>query len=442
MNAIIIAVIVMLLLSVARVHVVLSLILGAVTGGLVAGLSMTDTLEAFQKGLSNGAEIALSYALLGAFAVAIAHSGLPQVLANLVIRRLDHSHSSQHSIKWILLFAILVMSVMSQNLVPIHIAFIPMIIPALLLAFNYIKLDRRVIACVIACGLVTTYMWLPYGFGKIFLENILLGNISKAGMDVSGLNVFTIMAIPAVGMIVGLLIAIFFSYRKPREYHSTEADVRAHNRAENTPKTSIYRNIVAVIAIAVAFVVQLWTDSLLMGAMLGFAVFMALGVVRWKEADVVFNNGIKMMAMTGFIMIAAQGFAEVMKATGEIEPLVRASAELFGNSKAMAALAMLLVGLLITMGIGSSFSTLPIIAAIYVPLCIQMGFSPAATVALIGAAGALGDAGSPASDTTLGPTAGLNIDGQHDHIRDTVIPTFLHFNIPLVIAAWIAAMVL
>ena len=103
---------------------------------------------------------------------------------------------------------------------------------------------------------------------------------------------------------------------------------------------------------------------------------------------------------------------------------------------------MLAVGLLVTMGIGSSFSTLPIISAIYVPLCMSMGFSPMATVAIIGTAGALGDAGSPASDSTLGPTAGLNADNQHDHIRDTVIPTFIHFNLPLLAAGWIAAMVL
>ena len=41
-----------------------------------------------------------------------------------------------------------------------------------------------------------------------------------------------------------------------------------------------------------------------------------------------------------------------------------------------------------------------------------------------------------------GPTSGLNADDQHDHIRDTVIPTFIHFNIPLLIFGWIAAMVL
>ncbi|KLR98263.1 hypothetical protein M703_01095, partial [Neisseria gonorrhoeae SK29344] len=67
---------------------------------------------------------------------------------------------------------------------------------------------------------------------------------------------------------------------------------------------------------------------------------------------------------------------------------------------------------------------------------------PLATAAIVGTAGALGDAGSPASDSTLGPTMGLNADGRHDHIRDSVIPTFIHYNIPLLIAGWIAAMVL
>ena len=146
--------------------------------------------------------------------------------------------------------------------------------------------------------------------------------------------------------------------------------------------------------------------------------------------------------MVGMIMIAAQGFAEVMKATGAIQPLVDGCLKLLGGSKAMAAFAMLLVGLLVTMGIGSSFSTLPIVAAIYVPMCVQLGFSPLATIAIIGTAGALGDAGSPASDSTLGPTMGLNVDGQHDHMRDSVIPTFLHYNVPLFIFGWIAAMVL
>jgi len=149
-----------------------------------------------------------------------------------------------------------------------------------------------------------------------------------------------------------------------------------------------------------------------------------------------------MLAMIGFIMIAASGFAEVMRETGEIATLVQSSVDIIGANKALAALLMLLVGLMITLGIGSSFSTIPIIAALYVPMALEMGFSSMAIVALVGTAGALGDAGSPASDSTLGPTAGLNADGQHNHIWDSVVPTFLHFNLPLLGFGWVAAMVL
>ena len=205
----------------------------------------------------------------------------------------------------------------------------------------------------------------------------------------------------------------------------------------------------ALVGIFATFGIEVWmqstdfeADSLLIGALAGLAVFMITGGVNWRQADDVFTAGMKMMALIGFIMISAQGFASVMTETGDVEPLVEATADMFAGSQAAAAMAMLIVGLVVTMGIGSSFSTLPIISAIYVPLCAALGFSPLATVAIIGTAGALGDAGSPASDSTLGPTAGLNADGQHDHIRDSVIPTFIHFNLPLLAAGWIAEMVL
>ena len=205
----------------------------------------------------------------------------------------------------------------------------------------------------------------------------------------------------------------------------------------------------ALFAIIVCFVIQTWltlvdsaADPLLVGALVGLCILLFMRVVPWQKADDVFSGGMKMMSLIGLIMITAQGYASVLNESGAIEPLVQQTADLFAGSKVIAAFAMLLVGLIITMGIGSSFSTLPIISAIYVPLCATLGFSPVATVALIGTAGALGDAGSPASDSTLGPTTGLNVDGQHDHMRDTVIPTFLHFNIPLLIGGWIAAVVL
>ena len=82
MNAVIAAVGIMLVLSLCRVHVVVALIVGALAGGLLGGLGIEGTLNAFNQGLGGGATVALSYALLGAFAVAIAKSGLAHALAD------------------------------------------------------------------------------------------------------------------------------------------------------------------------------------------------------------------------------------------------------------------------------------------------------------------------------------------------------------------------
>lgn len=441
----------MLGLALARVHVVLALFIGALVGGLVSGLGLDATMLAFQGGLGDGAQIALSYALLGAFAMAVASSGLPKVLADAVVTRLNDSagEASQRTVtitKYGLAGGVLAMSVMSQNLIPVHIAFIPLLIPPLLPVLNQLRIDRRLIACILTFGLVTTYMFVPLGFGQIFLEDILLGNIESAGLDTSDINVMATMAIPAAGMLLGLLIAVFISYRKPRDYPDVALVSGAAGQDE---EPSRYRMVVSIMAILSCFGIQLAltlteseADGLLVGSLVGLAIFLATGAVRWRAADEVFNQGMRMMAMIGFIMITAQGFAGVMTETGDISTLVDATAEVFGDNKPLAAFAMLAVGLVVTLGIGSSFSTLPIIATIYVPLCLALGFSPVATVALIGTAGALGDAGSPASDSTLGPTAGLGADGQHDHIRDSVIPTFLHFNLPLLGAGWVASLVL
>jgi predicted histidine transporter YuiF (NhaC family) len=419
--------------------VVIALIVGAVVGGLVGGLGIEATLNAFNGGLGGGAQVALSYAMLGAFAVAIAKSGMAHALADKALMMVNRQHAAGgNRVKWLLIGLLLVVAVSSQNILPIHIAFIPLLVPPLLYVLTKLNIDRRLIACVMTFGLITPYMFLPVGFGNIFLNQILLANVSKSGVDISGVNVTHAMAIPALGMLFGLLVAVFISYRKKREYDLAKIEQVEQVAVSYNPRTLL----VAGAAIAAAFIIQLWLGSMIIGALAGFLIFSASGIVRWRETDDLFTEGMKMMAMIGFIMIAASGFAEVLKATGEVKSLVEASAGWINNSKGVGALLMLLVGLLVTMGIGSSFSTVPILAAIFVPLCVQLGFSPMAIVCIVGTAGALGDAGSPASDSTLGPTSGLNIDGQHHHIWDTVVPTFLHYNLPLLAFGWVAAMVL
>ena len=145
------------------------------------------------------------------------------------------------------------------------------------------------------------------------------------------------------------------------------------------------------------------------------------------------------MGFIAFVMLIAGGYAAILKETGAVNELIQSVVPYLHSNKILAATIITGIGLIVTMGIGTSFGTVPILAVIYVPLCSAVGFSLPATILLMSAAGALGDAGSPASDTTLGPTSGLNADGQHDHIWDTCVPTFIAYNIPLMIAGIVGA---
>ncbi|QTP59185.1 Na+/H+ antiporter family protein [Billgrantia antri] len=448
MNAIVLAILVMVALSLARVSVVFALIAASLIGGLVAGLPLTEILDAFNEGLGGGAIIALSYAVLGAFAVALSRSGITELLANRAIRglHLDDQPSSRRWVAFTLLGALLAAAVSSQNLIPVHIAFIPVLVPPLLKLMNHLQLDRRAAACVITFGITAPYMLLPVGFGSIFLNDILLANLNESGAEL-GLEVTRgmvpmAMLIPIGGMALGLVAALLWSYRRPRQYEDRDLAHGDETPAQAARHLAPWQMAVLAAALVGTVATQLLSGSMVLGGLFGFALLSVSGVFRWHEQDGIFTEGMRMMAQVGFIMISAAGFAGVMQATGEVATLVEGSAELIGDNKGLAALIMLLVGLFITMGIGSSFSTVPIIASLYVPLALSFGFSPMATIALVGTAAALGDAGSPASDSTLGPTAGLNADGQHDHIWDTVVPTFLHYNVPLIVFGWLAAMVL
>ena len=441
MNPVVISVCIMRVLALMRVKFVVALTFRAIIGGVVSGMTLNDAVAAFESGLGGGATIALSYAMLGTFAVAISRSGITDLLAQSVIKRI---HGKEHStastgLKYGILASLILVTMSSQNVIPVHIAFIPILIPPLLGVFAKMNLDRRLIACVLTFGLITPYMVLPIGFGGIFLNNILLKNLHDNGLEnVVASQVPVAMLLPAAGMIFGLLTAVFFTYRKPRQYKETELTTVSTETKQINKK----HIIVAAVGIVAALTVQLSTGSMIIGALAGFMVFTFGGVIAWKETQDVFTKGVHMMAMIGFIMIAAAGFAAVMKQTGGVESLVEALSTSIGDNKPLAALLMLVVGLLVTMGIGSSFSTIPILATIYVPLAAAFGFSPMATIALVGTAAALGDAGSPASDSTLGPPSGLNADGQHEHVWETVVPTFLHYNLPLIAFGWIAAMTL
>lgn len=433
MNAVLIAVGVMLILSLLRINVVFSLIIGALVGGLTAGLSVTETINAFTGGLGAGATIALSYGLLGGFAVAISKTGIPELLVSAILKLVKREGETQKTglVKVLVFLLLLMMAIFSQNLIPIHIAFIPLLVPPILKVLNMLDIDRRLIACILAFGLITPYMFLPYGFGAIYQE-IVATQMGLSGLEINLKDIPKAMAVPALGMVFGLFMA-FVLYRKPRVYKQKSVEEEALE--VNIKKSAVIFTVVALIA---ALYIQIETDSMIAGALAGISVLYITGALKWKEADQLLTEGMRMMAFVGFVMITANGFAAVINATGHVESLVKASADLLEGNISIAVLIMLIIGLIVTMGIGSSFATIPIIAAIFVPLSLELGLSALATIALIGTAGALGDAGSPASDSTLGPTAGLNVDGQHNHIWDTCVPTFICYNIPLVLFGWIA----
>ena len=166
------------------------------------------------------------------------------------------------------------------------------------------------------------------------------------------------------------------------------------------------------------------------------------GAVKLRNSDGTIAEGIRLMGMVSFIMLIAGGYAYVVNQTGAVDTLIDATLAILGASKVVFVIVLIIIGLLITMGIGTSFGTIPVIALFYVPMCMKMNMSVGATACLIACAAALGDAGSPASDSTLGPTSGLNADGQHDHIWDTCVPTFFFYNLPLAIAGFIGGMIL
>ncbi len=80
MNAVVIAIAVMFILSLARVSVVLTLVISAIIGGLVAGSKFSrDTVTAFNAGLGDGAEFALAYVGIGCLCFGLVKISLPDL---------------------------------------------------------------------------------------------------------------------------------------------------------------------------------------------------------------------------------------------------------------------------------------------------------------------------------------------------------------------------
>ncbi|HEF3557710.1 TPA: sodium:proton antiporter [Campylobacter upsaliensis] len=428
-NPIIISVLVMIILCLLRFNVLLSVLISALIAGLVAQVPMLETMNTLINGMKGNLQTALSYILLGAIAAAISKTNLTAFLIKIV------SHFISHK-KYLLILSLALIACFSQNLVPIHVAFVPILIPPLLTLFNKLKIDRRGVACALTFGLTTPYMALPLGFGLIF-QNLLVDNLSQNGVAVNLSDVTSTMFLAAFCMLFGLLLSIFIFYSKPREYQEIAIKNMDY---ENIQMTRKEWGVLA--GLILTLVCQIMTQNLPLSGLLGFILMIVLGGVSYKKVDLVFDDGLKMMGFIAFVMLVAAGYGEVLKQSGAVEELVNSVIPFVEGNKFLAIFAMLFIGLIITIGIGTSFGTIPIIATLFCPICLELGFSANLIIFIIGVAGALGDAGSPASETTLGVSVGLNADKQHDHIKDTCIPTFIFYNGPLLIIGTFIAMFL
>ncbi|RVY81928.1 Na+/H+ antiporter family protein [Helicobacter pylori] len=427
-NPAFVAIICMCVLSLLRLNVMLSMISATLIAGLMGGLGITESFNVMIDGMKGNLNIALSYILLGALAVAIAKSNLIKVALNKLIGLMNYKRST-------FCFLIAFIACFSQNLVPVHIAFIPILIPPLLHLMNRLELDRRAVACALTFGLQAPYLVLPVGFGLIF-QTTILEQLKANGVSTTIAQITGVMWIAGLAMVVGLLLAVLTLYKKPRHYKEKSFDI------ENYASLQLnYHDYLTFIGIVVAFVIQLATDSMPLAAFLALAIILLGRGIKFKETDSLMDDSVKMMAFIAFVMLVASGFGEVLQKVHAIEGLVNAITSVI-QGKFLGAFLMLVVGLFITMGIGTSFGTIPIIAVFYVPLCAKLGFSIESTILLIGIAAALGDAGSPASDSTMGPTCGLNADNQHNHIYDTCVPTFLVYNLPLIVFGVLGALLL
>ncbi|EAI6142717.1 sodium:proton antiporter [Campylobacter upsaliensis] len=428
-NPIIISVLVMIILCLLRFNVLLSVLISALIAGLVAQVPMLETMNTLINGMKGNLQTALSYILLGAIAAAISKTNLTAFLIKIV------SHFISHK-KYLLILSLALIACFSQNLVPIHVAFVPILIPPLLTLFNKLKIDRRGVACALTFGLTTPYMVLPLGFGLIF-QNLLVDNLNQNGVAVNLSDVTSTMFLATFCMLFGLLFSIFIFYSKPREYQKIAIKNMDY---ENIQMTRKEWGVLA--GLILTLVCQIMTQNLPLSGLLGFILMIVLGGVSYKKVDLVFDDGLKMMGFIAFVMLVAAGYGEVLKQSGAVEELVNSVIPFVEGNKFLAIFAMLFIGLIITIGIGTSFGTIPIIATLFCPICLELGFSASLIIFIIGVAGALGDAGSPASETTLGVSVGLNADKQHDHIKDTCIPTFIFYNGPLLIIGTFIAMFL
>ena len=165
----------MCILCLTGLNVIIAILLSAILGGVISGMPLGKIMEILVSGMGGNAETALSYILLGTLAAAIHKTGLASLISKKIAKVIKGE-------TFVLILLIAFITTFSQNLIPVHIAFIPILIPPLLVLMNKLKIDRRAVACALTFGLKAPYITLPIGFGLIF-HGIIADEMTANGID-------------------------------------------------------------------------------------------------------------------------------------------------------------------------------------------------------------------------------------------------------------------
>ncbi len=435
-NPVFASVVIMLVLCVLHVNVYLAIIIAAVICGLMGGAPLTEIISLFASGISSHGENAIIFIILAAIASAIVASGMSDAMAPRVSKILGQR-------PWLLLVGLIIIAALCETVITFGATFVFIIIPPLLTVFNRYSVDRRKVATAIMCGLQIGYVCIPIGYGAVF-QDMVAGVMSDCGIEITYLEVAATTWPIFLAMVVAAVVVAVI-YRKPRTYTpvpgiTAPAETDGAQTDELPPWE--FKHTMGIVAAFATPVVQLITGSIVLGGLTALALILIFRVASIKSLDEHIYKGMKDVAAVVFVMAAGTGYANVSNTYGDVNGLVNSIVNMLGSSKLVGAFAMLVLGLIVTLGIGTSWGTVPIVGIIMVPMGLQMGFSVPAISMLICAAAVLGDAGYPASDQALLPTATLNLDGQHDHIWDTCVPSFICCNVPIIVLGTICACIM
>src|SRR5690625_7451082 len=109
-------------------------------------------------------------------------------------------------------------------------------------------------------------------------------------MRITSCEVTKAMLLPGVAMVVGLLIAVLITYRKKRIaktviQQKTQDVSMADSIVETKEVTFNVTHFFTIVAIIAALVLQIITDSLILGALVGIIVMFVTRVVKLYQGD-------------------------------------------------------------------------------------------------------------------------------------------------------------